>query len=220
MRPMFSAKLDKLALAAVASLICLLLFATCLQADEAATAGRDLIGKWEKAIVQVKITSKERVSMEGEETTEEEQTNQVLGTVIDPSGLTVCSLSSVEPRQMYAQMMGKESGIKYESEITDVKLRLADNKELPAKVVLRDKDLDIAFIRPTEKPAKPLPALDLTKALRIPFTVSPAAKKGSHILEGRVKYFARSREEGWCVKNTAKFFVTFYTRPVSVQKKL
>ncbi len=62
-------------------------------------------------------------------------------------------------------------------------------------------------------------ALDLSRAIRIPFTVSPAAKKGSHILEGRVKYFARSREDGWCVKNTAKFFVTFSTRPVPVPKR-
>jgi len=61
-------------------------------------------------------------------------------------------------------------------------------------------------------------SLNLEKAIRIPFTISPEAKKGSHILEGRVKYFARSREEGWCVKNTAKFFVTFSTRPGAVRK--
>ena len=61
-------------------------------------------------------------------------------------------------------------------------------------------------------------SLNLEKAVRIPFTISPEAKKGSHILEGRVKYFARSREEGWCVKNTAKFFVTFSTRPGAVRK--
>jgi hypothetical protein len=61
-------------------------------------------------------------------------------------------------------------------------------------------------------------SLNLEKAVRIPFTISPEAKKGSHILEGRVKYFARSRAEGWCVKNSAKFFVTFSTRPVSVRK--
>jgi hypothetical protein len=29
--------------------------------------------------------------------------------------------------------------------------------------VLRDKDLDLAFVRPTEKPAKPLAAVDLSK---------------------------------------------------------
>lgn len=60
-------------------------------------------------------------------------------------------------------------------------------------------------------------ALDLGKEVRIPFTVSLQARKGSHILEGRVKYFARSRAEGWCVKNTAKFFVPFSTRTSAVR---
>jgi hypothetical protein len=61
-------------------------------------------------------------------------------------------------------------------------------------------------------------SLELGKAIRIPFTVSPEAIKGSHILEGRVKYFARSQKEGWCVRNTAKFFVPFSTRSFSVRK--
>ncbi len=61
-------------------------------------------------------------------------------------------------------------------------------------------------------------SLDLGKAIRIPFTVSLEARKGSHILEGRVKYFARSRTEGWCVRNTAKFFVPFSTRTSVVRK--
>ena len=60
--------------------------------------------------------------------------------------------------------------------------------------------------------------LGLEKAIRIPFTVSPEAKKGSHILEGRVRYFARSKAEGWCARNTAKFFVPFSTRTTSVRK--
>jgi hypothetical protein len=61
--------------------------------------------------------------------------------------------------------------------------------------------------------------LDLEEPIKIPFTVSPEAKKGSHILEGRIKYFARSKKEGWCVRNTAKFFVTCFTRSSVVKKK-
>ncbi len=61
--------------------------------------------------------------------------------------------------------------------------------------------------------------LDFKDSLKIPFTVSLEAKKGSYILEGKIKYFARSQKEGWCVKNTAKFFVTFATRPGLVKKK-
>lgn len=75
-------------------------------------------------------------------------------------------------------------------------------------------DLDIGtVVREGEE------ALDLSQAIRIPFTVSPTARKGSYILEGRVKYFSRSREEGWCVKNAAKFFVTFSIRAVSIRKR-
>jgi hypothetical protein len=60
--------------------------------------------------------------------------------------------------------------------------------------------------------------LDLKDAIKVPFTVSLEAKKGSHILEGRIKYFARSKKEDWLVKNTAKFYATFATR-ASVAKK-
>ncbi len=60
--------------------------------------------------------------------------------------------------------------------------------------------------------------LDLSKPIEIPFTVSPDAKPGGHILEGRIKYFARSPDEGWCYKTTSKFSVAFSTRAASVKK--
>jgi hypothetical protein len=51
--------------------------------------------------------------------------------------------------------------------------------------------------------------LDLREAIEIPFTVRLMAKQGRHLLEGKIKYFACSKEEGWCLKNTAKFSVVF-----------
>ncbi len=54
--------------------------------------------------------------------------------------------------------------------------------------------------------------LSFDKPLRIPLTVSAKARKGSYILEGRIKYCARSVAEGWCVKSTAKFFVPYSIR--------
>ncbi len=62
-------------------------------------------------------------------------------------------------------------------------------------------------------------ALDLSGPIRIPFTVSAEAERGSHILEGRIKYYARSQKEAWCVKTIAKFFVPFATRAGPVKKK-
>jgi hypothetical protein len=52
---------------------------------------------------------------------------------------------------------------KQETQVTDVKIVLADGKEYPAKVVLRDKDLDLAFVRPDEA-GLALPCIKLAKA--------------------------------------------------------
>jgi len=62
--------------------------------------------------------------------------------------------------------------------------------------------------------------LDLKDPIEIPFTVSLEAKRGSHVLEGKVKYFAFSKEEGWCLKSSSKFRASFYTRSTIVKKKL
>ena len=54
--------------------------------------------------------------------------------------------------------------------------------------------------------------LDLREAIEIPFMVRLMAKQGSHLLEGKIKYFACSKEEGWCLKNKSKFSAVFYVR--------
>jgi hypothetical protein len=77
----------------------------------------------------------------------------VNGTIVASSGLTVTSLAAIDPRTQFAAMaavMGP-GGQRVEISETDykeVKLRLADGSEVPAKVVLKDADLDLAFIAP------------------------------------------------------------------------
>lgn len=62
--------------------------------------------------------------------------------------------------------------------------------------------------------------LNLEKPIEIPFTVSLEAKRGNHSFEGRIKYFAFSKQEGWCLKSTTKFAASFYTRSTRVIKKV
>jgi S1-C subfamily serine protease len=50
--------------------------------------------------------------------------------------------------------------VKLETELTDVKIRLPDGTEVPAKVALRDSDLDLLFVRPATAPDKPMAAVD------------------------------------------------------------
>ncbi len=54
--------------------------------------------------------------------------------------------------------------------------------------------------------------LVLTKQIEILFTVSDEAVKGTHSLEGKIKYFAYSKTENWCLKTTTSFTASFYTR--------
>jgi len=60
--------------------------------------------------------------------------------------------------------------------------------------------------------------LYLDKAIEIPFTVSLEAKRGNHSVSGRIKYFAFSEKDGWCLKSTSKFSASFYTRSTMVKK--
>jgi hypothetical protein len=60
--------------------------------------------------------------------------------------------------------------------------------------------------------------VSLQKPIVIPFTVNPKAKRGVHVLQGRVKYFACSLKDGWCLKSAAKFSATFSTRTTPIRE--
>jgi len=61
--------------------------------------------------------------------------------------------------------------------------------------------------------------LDFKDPIEIPFTVSLEAKRGNHLLQGKIKYFACSLKEEWCLKSSAKFKASFYTRQTAIRKK-
>lgn len=61
--------------------------------------------------------------------------------------------------------------------------------------------------------------LSLMKPIEIPFTVNLEATRGRHLLEGKIKYFASNKTEGWCLKNSSKFSVSFSTRQSIIKKK-
>jgi len=80
-----------------------------------------------------------------------EQRIEVNGTVISASGLTVTTLAGVDPQVQFDAMRGNQGGRQFELvgvEFKEVKLRLADGKEVPAKFVLKDADHDLAFMAP------------------------------------------------------------------------
>lgn len=140
----------------LAVMLCVFMLGVVAIADEAAD-GRTICSKSGDAIVKVQVVIKTTYSYGGESESRESK-SEVVGTVIDETGLTVASLACTDPNSA-----GSDEGDEYQasSEIKDVKLLLSDGKEIPAQVVLRDKDLDLAFIRPVEKPSTPMAFINL-----------------------------------------------------------
>lgn len=125
-----------------------------LDARKIAEAHRD-------AIVTVSIVFDIKSSYGGQ-TDSREQKHSTTATIIDPDGLTVASLVQVSPDSYLSQMDSAGESTKYD--IKDIKIKTADGDDIPADLVLRDRDLDLAFIRPKTKPAQPLPYVDITNA--------------------------------------------------------
>jgi hypothetical protein len=140
--------------------------AAASQSPEERAAARELIARRGDTVVSVLATVKTRMMMMGQEGPSPEENVAANATMLDARGLCVTSLSSLEPGRMMtgllnrqrASMPGMEMSIK--TETSNVRLRLSDGRELAARVVLRDEDLDLAFLRPTEPPAEPLPFIE------------------------------------------------------------
>lgn len=175
------------------------------QAQDQRDAMRAVAKKWQDAIVNVRVSLKVRMSMGGREVQSMDDTVEAVATVIDPSGLTVMSLSSLDPGAMMSRIMGAAAQgaekMSIVSEPTDVRIRLSDGKELPATIVLRDQDLDLAFIRPTTKPATPLVAINLADA------ASPSTLEDLVVL-GRL-----GRVGGWAPSASVYGVVSIMERP-------
>ena len=150
----------------------LLLFtvtAAWCRGDEFSEKGREVFKKYRHSVVTVQIVVKSKISMAGMGGQANETRQDVTGTLIDSSGLTVLSLAATDPAQMMQNFMStdEDSKIKLETELSDVKILLEDGTEIPAEVVLRDKDLDLAFVRPKIKITAELTPLDLGKSAKV-----------------------------------------------------
>lgn len=132
------------------------------RADDDSAAGRTILNNNKAAVVTIQMVVKISSSFGGGNTSENESKEEATGTVISPDGLTVLALSSTDPSSIYKTMMGGRDDFKMDTQLNDIKILLHDNTEIPAEVVIRDVELDLAFVRPLAKPAAPMAYLDIT----------------------------------------------------------
>jgi hypothetical protein len=138
-----------------------------------AASGRALVKQFADTVVTVELVVTVRMSVGDRALPPRESKVDVNATVISQSGLTVTVLSMVDPRSSLEAMRAAQgagaSKIEIgETEFKDVKLRLANNTEVPADVVLKDPDLNLIFIAPVvdaAAPARKFTSVRLDKAV-------------------------------------------------------
>jgi hypothetical protein len=135
-----------------AVLLCVAMLVPLAGADEVAEQGRALFAANKDAVIMVHAVIS--MSRGGEE---RENPSWANGTIIDPSGLTVISLGSIDPASIFRGMGGAGE---VTSKVVSMYMRTVDGKEIPAEVVLRDNELDLAYVRPIKAPEAPLPFVD------------------------------------------------------------
>src|SRR4029450_10526062 len=93
-------------LVATATLLALVAAGGPVLAQEDRAAGREIVKKWQNAIVTVRVVLKMRVSVGGREMQSMDESVETVGTVIDPSGLTGLLLGALNPGAMMNKMIG------------------------------------------------------------------------------------------------------------------
>lgn len=120
------------------------------RADTQGDLMRALVGKYGGSVVTLRMVLKSAAGGASDQAQIEAN-----GIVIDSSGLVATTNTAIDPASMYAGMMGGDSGGMATS-VVSARIRLSSGEELPARVVLRDKDRNLAFMRPLKRPSKPL----------------------------------------------------------------
>jgi S1-C subfamily serine protease len=92
----------------------------------------------------------------------EAQETQCAGTVIDASGLTAVSYTALNPFEkisnaLKTRMGDSDNAFKSKTELNRIRMHLADGSEVSARLVLKDKELDLAFLVPDPKEGEKVP---------------------------------------------------------------
>ena len=136
--------------------VCLCLMAGALRAGgddrPLVTTARKTLQTYGKSVILLAAVLK--MEAKGIEGLEHEQKTQCTAVIIDASGLAVTALTNLNPASSMPSIRigrgGSSQTLVLDFQVQEVKYRLADGTEVPARVVLKDEDLDLAFLGPAE----------------------------------------------------------------------
>jgi hypothetical protein len=111
---------------------------------------RKTLQSYDKALITLSAVLK--LEAKGIEGLSQEKNTQCPATIIDPSGLAVTSLTNLNPQKampkIRIQRGGETQTLELDCQVQEVKYRLVDGTEVPARMVLKDDELDLVFLAP------------------------------------------------------------------------
>ncbi|MFL2914643.1 MAG: hypothetical protein ACJZ64_08415 [Opitutales bacterium] len=111
---------------------------------------RKLLREHADCVTWVSVTVRVELSAGGRSMPPQEQKLEALGTIIAEDGLTVLSLNKVDPTANILSRI-RSPGASVNVNYTEVMILMQDGTEVPAKLLLKDSDLDLAFVLPIEE---------------------------------------------------------------------
>ena len=205
------------------SLLSLLAFCLpfSLIGKKAESTWRDLLASHANCVTWVSATVRLEISAGGRSLPPQEQKLEALGTIIAEDGLTVLSLSRVDPTASLLARM-RTPGASVNVNYTEVLILMQDGTEVPAKLVLKDTDLDLAFVLPIKQKE------DNEEFRDVVFSHVPRSQKEKSKLPqaldevvslgklGRNLYRQSTLRKGWVnavIEKPRKYFVIENTSP-------
>ena len=120
---------------------------TDMIAKRSESVWRELLKNNAECVTWVSVTAKVEMSVGGRSIPPQEQKLEALGTVIDENGLTVLSLNQVDPTANILSRL-RSPGASVNVNYTEVFILMQDGTEVAARFLLKDSDLDLAFVLP------------------------------------------------------------------------
>jgi len=126
--------------------------------QSAANPAQALVKRYAGALVHINLVVSLKVTAAGQALPAREIKRDVVGTVVSPAGLIVLSLAALDPSEMLegTRINTAKGPVQLEavgSEFKAVKIRRPDGSEVAARVVMKDNDLDLAFVAPVQPDA-------------------------------------------------------------------
>jgi len=108
---------------------------------------RNLLKDNANCVTWVSVTAKVEISAGGRSMPPQEHKLEALGTIIADDGLTVLSLNRVDPTANILSRL-RSSSASVNVNYTEVIILMQDGTEVPARLLLKDTDLDLAYVLP------------------------------------------------------------------------